>query len=221
MSDRPPIQTLLDLVSTGEDPSLAALARQVAALMADPRSLPAESRPVTMTRRPATVVAVNGGPPVTADVLLNDVVIHGASPQCSYRPFVDDQVWLEFHGSDAHISPPLTTDANFRWNDLVLAGAWTTFAVWGVDLQYHRDAAGWVHFRGAVAAGAATSTITTMPVGFRPPLSESGHSVTAFATISTRESGLVSISGATGAVVYQGPNAPYLVPMDGISYRVD
>ncbi len=218
MSD---VQTFLAMVSTGEDPALAALARQVAALMADPRSQPAELRPVTMTRRQAEVTAVNGGPPVTADVLLDGVVIPGASPQRTYRPFVGDQVWLEFHGADAHISPPVTNWANFQWNDLTLAGAWVTFSVWGVPFQHHRDSAGWVHLRGAVALGAADSIIATMPVGYRPAVAQSGHSVTAFDTSVIREPGLVAIDGSNGNVTYQGPDAPFLVPLDGITYRVD
>lgn len=221
MSDHPlSVETLLGMVA-GEDPALGAIARQMAALLADPRSLSADARPVTMTRRQATVIAVDLGPPLTATVELNGVPIPGASPQRTYRPIVGDEVWLEFHGTEAHISPPVTSDANFRWNALALAGAWVTYSLWAVPAQYHRDAAGWVNLRGAISSGAAASNITTMPAGFRPPVGYSGHSVTVLVSPTVREAGLITISATTGAVDYQGPATPYFVPLDGIRFRID
>ncbi len=220
MSDLvPSVQTFLGLVSTGEDPALASMARQLAALMADPRTKPADSRPVNMTRRQAVVVAVNLGPPLTADVELDGTTIPGASPQSTYRPVVGDQVWLEFHGADAHISPPLTTNDNFRWNSTVMFGSWTTFGVWNVPLAYHRDAAGFVHLRGSVAGGADGTPITALPAGYRPATVQSGHNITTFPTSTTWEAALVAIDGSTGNIVYRGAGAPYHVPLDGITFR--
>ncbi len=220
MTDQsPPVETMLGM-ATGEPPALAALARQVAALMADPRSKSAELRPVTMTRRQATVTAVNVGPPLTADVLLDGETIPGASPQRTYRPIVGDAVWLEFHGPEAHISPPVTSDANFKWTALTLVGSWVTFSVWNVPLQYHRDAAGFVHLRGSVASGAGGSTITSLPVGFRPAV-QSGFGVTAWPTAGTREAAFIAIDPSTGTIAYAGTSAPYHLPLDGITFRID
>ncbi len=220
MSDQPPsIETLLGMV-TGESPALGALARQVAALMADPRSKPADQRPVTMTRRQATVTAVNLGPPLTADVELNGETIPGASPQRTYRPIVGDEVWLEFHGAEAHISPPVTSEDNFAWTTLTLGSGWSTFGPWAAPLAYHRDAAGFVHLRGSVAGGADGSTVATLPAGFRPATA-SGFGVTAWPTSGTREAAFIAINATTGDIAFAGTGAPYQVPLDGITFRID
>ncbi len=220
MSVQPPsIETLLGMVS-GMSPDMDALARQAAALMADPRSKPADQRPVTMTRRQATVTAVDLGPPLTADVELNGETIPGASPQRTYRPIVGDEVWLEFHGAEAHISPPVTSEDNFGWTALTLAGAWVTFSVWNVPLAYHRDSAGFVHLRGSVSSGAGGSTIATLPAGFRPATA-SGFGVTAWPTNSTREAAFIAINATTGDIAFAGTTAPYQVPLDGITFRID
>ncbi len=222
MSDQtPPVETFAAMATSGESPALAAMARQVASLMIDPRNKSADQRPVTMTRRQATVTVVNVGPPLTADVVLDGETIPGVSPQSTYRPQVGDQVWLEFHGPEAHVSAPVTSDANHKWHTLTLLGSWVTFSVWAAPLQYHRDAEGWVHLRGTVAGGAFDTDIAVLPAGFRPGIVHSAHSMTVSDAGTALVPGLVAISQFIGGIRYLGPSAPYRVPLDGISFRVD
>jgi hypothetical protein len=131
---------------------LASVSRTMAALMADPQSRSLEQRPAFVGRRMAEVVEVNNVIllPLTASVDLDGTVIPGCSPQSTYRPMVGDQVWLEFLGTDPHISPPLTTYDNRRWRNLILINSWT-----GSPPGYWRDPLGVVHIKGTIAGGAA------------------------------------------------------------------
>ena len=54
-----------------------------------------------------------------------------------------------------------------RWIPMVLSGAFAAFADFG-EPGYLKDASGFVHLRGGVDSGGATSSITTLPPGFRP-----------------------------------------------------
>lgn len=216
----PPAATLLDLANVERTlrDDVSALARTTAAVMADPRTLEASQRPVAMGRRMGTVVAVNEGPPLTADVEVNEVVIPGASPQSTYRPQYGDIVWLEVMGNDPHISPPITSEANRRWNAVSLNAGWSVYATWGRPVEWWLDPVGFVHLRGAVSGGAHATTIVTLPIP--APHDYAGFSVTAWATGTTREAATVAI-GISGGALYLGPTTPYLVALDGISYRVD
>jgi hypothetical protein len=107
-------QSLTDAVAalSGQDPveteaALATITRSAAAAMVPDREQSRTDQPTFLGRRMATVIGVNLGPPLTADVEMNGVLIPGASPQVTYRPAEGDIVWLEFAGTDAHISPPL------------------------------------------------------------------------------------------------------------------
>lgn len=199
---------------------VASVTRAMAAIMADPQSRAAERRPAFMGRRMAVVTAVNDVPgfPLTADVELDQTVIPGCSPQSTYRPMVDDLVWLEFLGPDPHISPPLATDANRKWNDMTLAGAWTAYGGGTGFPSYWRDPLGIVHIEGAMAGGAAGSVFTTLPDGYRPwadrafPAVYSNGVVFDMALIAVR---------TTGNIEWLGPAAPVSVFIDGITFRID
>jgi hypothetical protein len=196
---------------------VAGLARSMAALMADPQTRSADSRPVTMGRRMAVVTAVNPGPPLTADVELNSTIIPGVSPQSTYRPQVNDIVWLEFLGADAHISPPLTTEANRKWNLLSVGGGWGAVAGY-LAPAYWRDPLGMVHLVGTVGGGATGSTIATLPSGFRPP----GSGLFAAGCISGGVAWPATIVvNNAGAIVYDGTAAPTRVGLDTVHFRVD
>lgn len=205
----------------GIDAALSSLTRQLAAVMADPTTKAPEKRPATLGRRMAEVTVVNLGPPLTADVLLNGTTIPGASPQSTYRPQVGDLVWLEFLGTDAHISPPLTSDLNRKWNALTLVPAWVEYTAGGavVPPGYWRDAQGIVHLRGTVAAGANGTIVAVLPAGYRPPITFSGHPVYAFAG-GVPVAAVVAVS-ADGSILYYGPGAPQAVALDSIHFRID
>lgn len=206
MSDLPP-----------EDPGVAALARTMAALMADPITRAPERRPVSLARRMAVVTAVDVGPPLRADVLLDQTTIPGASPQATYRPQVDDIVWLEMQGTDAHISPPLASVTNRQWATLAPAAGWSLVGGY-FPPGYWRDPMGGVWLRGAVGGGANNSTVITLPDGFRP----TGTAVFPAACVSGGGpvAATLSVSSA-GVVVYGGPAAPTLVSLDGVHFRLD
>lgn len=180
-------------------------------------------RPEPMTRRfvgrrLAVVTAVNAGPPLTADVTLDGASIPGVAPQSSYRPIVDDFVWLEMVGTEAHISAPLATDGNRKWNTLTLNGGsgWLSvgnpYAVPG----YWRDPTGMVFLRGAAKSGTTITNIATLPAGFRPPTN-------------CEEILPVAINGGTstvsvasnGDVLYLGPTTPTYVGLGSIRFRID
>jgi hypothetical protein len=192
--------------------ALTALTRNLAAALVPDRDKPRTNQPTFLGRRMAVVTVVNTGPPLTADVTVGAVTIPGASPQSTYRPQVGDIVWLEMAGTDPQISPPVTTDANRKWNTSTLAGAWT---VVGQTPGYWRDPTGMVYLRGAIGGGALPSTITTLPSGFRPP------AFCGFAVPRDGAFGMVSVDNA-GVVSYQaGAAAPAALYLDGVHFRVD
>lgn len=217
----PPVHTLASMTAGNGDlrTAVAHLARNMAEVIADPRTRSADQRPVSMGRRMGRVTAVNPGPPLTADVLLDGVTIPGVSPQSTYRPQVADLVWLEFLGPDAHISPPLTTEVNREWATLALSSGWSTYSAWGRPLQYWRDPLGFVHLRGAVAGGVAETNIAVLPASWRPPGSYAG-----FAVYCNAGGGPVAAAvaiAADGGILYQGPTTPVRVALDGIHFRID
>lgn len=209
-------QSLSDMVAGELRGEIAAVSRNLAAVVADPQTREASQRPATMGRRLGTVTAVNNifSFPLSADVMLNDTTIPGCSPQSTYRPQVGDLVWLEFLGPDAHISAPLTTDANRKWNNLTLSGAWTLS---GTTPAYWRDPLGMVHLRGAMQAG-ANGVFATMPAGFRPP-HDKVFSVPTSDGVSWVFSAVVA--RAAGNLEYIGPAAPVAAYVDGITFRID
>lgn len=200
---------------------MAGLSRSVASALADPQSLSADRRPVSMGRRMARVTAVDLGPPLRADVELDGVPIEGASPQSTYRPIVDDIVWLEMQGTDPHISPPLATEANQGWTNLLLINSWVQYTAggWVVPVSCHRNVMGEVRLRGSCGGGATESIIAVLPVGFRPPLNYSGHPVSCHDGTGPAY-GVVAIA-ADGSILYQGPTTPVQVALDGITFRLD
>jgi hypothetical protein len=60
-----------------------------------------------------------------------------------------------------------TATAVTAWTNLVLTNGWTNVGGWGIP-QY-RKVGDMVQLRGLVSGGAANSSLTTLPVGFRPP----------------------------------------------------
>ncbi len=199
-------------------------AQSMAALMADPQARSAERRLPTMNRRMGVVTAVSILPtfPVYADVEVNGQVIPGCSPQSTYRPQVGDLVWLEMLGADPHISPPLTTYDNRKWNNLTLQGAWVQMTGGGWDASvaaYWRDPAGIVRLRGSVKSGAHNSFIATLPAGYRPPV-QCGFSVYCYDSGGTAAIGQVAIA-TTGTLLYLGPTGSAHVALDGVSFRID
>lgn len=202
---------------------MESLTRSMAAIMADPQSRSAESRLPTMGRRLGVVRAVTVIPtlPLTADVEVNGEVIPGCSPQSTYRPQVDDLVWLEFLGADPHISPPLTTWDNRKWNLLTLNSPWVpmTDSGWTMWPAYWRDPLGIVHLQGSAKSGAHNTVIGTLPAGYRPP-GNAGFSVYTYDASTVPQVGHIAISGA-GDVLYLGPSTPAQVALDGITFRID
>lgn len=216
MSDIPAVPTLADVVAlrAGVQAQVADLARTLAAAIADPRSLPAGARPVSMGRRMAVVVSVNPGPPLTADVELNGVTLPAVSSQSTYRPQVDDLVWLEFLGPDAHISAPITSEGNRGWTDLALSGGWSTFG--GVTPGYWRDPMGMVHLRG-IMAGGPNGVFSSLPATYRPAF-DSGFSVPTFDGSVWAQSVIVARFG--GNLEFIGPTSAETF-LDGVHFRID
>lgn len=213
----PGVPTLADIVAlrAGVQAQVADLARTVAAVMADPRTLPAGSRPVTMGRRMAVVVTVNPGPPLTADVELNGIVLPGVSPQSTYRPQVDDIVWLEFLGPDPHISAPITSDGNRSWTALSLTGGWSTYG--GVTPGYWRDPLGMVHLRG-IMAGGANGVFSSLPSTYHPS-ADRAFSVPTSDGVAWNHSLIVARS--SGNLEFIGPATATETFIDGVHFRVD
>lgn len=187
---------------------------------------PEPGAPRHLSRRLGTVTAVNVGPPLTADVFVGGTIYPGLSPQSTYRPIVDDRVWVEMMGTDAQISPPVTTDANRKWNALPLntADGWvlpvpaSDFA----DPGYWRDANGIVRLRGCTRLGAAGTVIGTLPAGFRPaPGASAGFTLlTLNAALTYASAGVLVQTG--GAIVHVfGATAPTVLWLDSVRFRVD
>lgn len=200
---------------------VASVTRAMAAIMADPQSRAAERRPAFMGRRMAVVTAVNDLPlyPLTADVELDQTVIPGCSPQSTYRPMVGDLVWLEFLGPDPHISPPLTTDANRKWNDLTLINGWSAYGSSTSFPAYWLDAQGFVHIEGAMDGG--TGFVAFASVGADlAPWADRAFSVP-YSDGTSFLHALVAVRTGTGNMEFIGPSAPVAVFLDGINWRID
>lgn len=220
MSDQPAPDTLLGMAQLeGLRDEIASLARNTAAIMVDPQRRAAEVRPATMGRRMGVVVAVDPGPPLTADVLINGITIPGVATQMTYRPIENDLVWVEFLGPDPHLSPPLSAAYNKTWTPINLSFGWSTFSGWGIVPQWLIDAEGFMHLKGSAAGGANNTPIGVLPGGFTPPQDYSGHSVYTFQG-STYQLGNVAIA-ADGRILYFGPGAPTQVALDGITFSID
>lgn len=218
MSDFTP-ETLAGMVEVRNE--VASVTRSMAALMADPQTRSLEQRPAFMGRRMGVVTAVNVGPPLTADVELDGTVIPGCSAQSTYRPQVDDLVWLEFLGPDPHISPPLTSSGNRLWRLLTLNSPWVPMndSGWTLDPAYWRDPLGIVHLIGSAKSGAHNTVIATLPGGWRPP-GNSGFAVYTYDAALVPQVGHVAIA-STGTILYLGPSTPAHVALDGINFRID
>ena len=54
-----------------------------------------------------------------------------------------------------------------QWVPMSLSGTWAIDDTYGTP-EYFKDGNGFVHLRGGVDSGSLTSTITTLPEGFRP-----------------------------------------------------
>lgn len=110
------------------------------------------------------------------------------------------------HILDARL-PFQTADAT-EWHSVGAAGepafenSWVNDTASGWQVTQFRRVGDTVEVRGAVESGTATSTIFTLPVGFRPP-DEVGHiqqsTATGAATTQVAPSGAVSVSGYIGA----------------------
>lgn len=217
MSDIPTLQALVG-EAQGE---LSSLAHSMAALMADPQSRSADRRLPTMNRRMGVVTAVSNLPtfPLTATVEVNGTSIPGCSPQSTYRPQVNDIVWLEFLGADPHISPPLATWANRKWNDFTLGSGWSAYGT-GTSLpSYWRDPLGIVHLEGAMKDGAAGSVFATLPAGYRPRNDKAFPAT--YSNGATYLAGMIAIRSATGNCEWHGGAAPVTAFLDGITFRID
>lgn len=213
MSDIPTLTAMV-----GETKSeLGSLARNLAALMADPQSKAADRRLPTMGRRMGVVTGVTVLPtfPLTADVEVNGTIIPGCSPQSTYRPQVGDIVWLEFLGADPHISAPLMTAANRVWNNLTLLNGWSPYLTSAP--AYWRDPTGVVHIEGSMDSGTA-AVFATLPPDFRP-WADRSFSVPYSDGVSWFHS-LVAVR-TTGNMEFFGPSAPTAVFLDGITFRID
>lgn len=222
MSD---VGSFLDLAikQAGIDPSsprTVDLAHALASALAEQNSRPAEARTSFLGRRPATVLTVNLGPPLTADVELNGVTIPGASPQSTYRPVAGDLVWLELSGTDPHISSPLTSDANRKWNTLALSSPWTAYTTggWGAP-GYWRDPLGWVNLRGSATGGSHPSVLGTLPPDC-VPVTTHGFAVYVVNTVPAQAAGFIAVNPA-GQVIYFGPPTPVQVDLSGVRFRID
>jgi hypothetical protein len=217
MSDFP---TLAAMVGEAQG-ELSSLAHSMAALMADPQSKAADRRLPTMNRRMGVVTEVFTLPlfPPTATVEVNGTEIPNCSPQSTYRPQVGDLVWLEFLGADPHISPPLSTYENRKWNDMTLQGAWTSYGGGTSFPSYWRDPMGIVHLEGALDGGASNSVFATLPAGYRPR--DDKAFITVYSNGASLLMGVIGARSATGNLEWIGPAAPTTVWLDGITFRID
>lgn len=59
-----------------------------------------------------------------------------------------------------------------EWCVPTLSGTWANYGTGYNTAGYWKDPWGIVHLRGLIEAGALGSTITTLPVGYRPAMSE-------------------------------------------------
>lgn len=99
------------------------------------------------------------------------------------------------------------------WVNATLAGTWVAYGAPYATPSYWKDSSGIVHLRGAAKLGTVTSTIFTLPVGFRP----------AFDFLVTAYSGGFAgglVIQANGLVVHNtGTNAA--VVFDNITFRAE
>ena len=58
-----------------------------------------------------------------------------------------------------------------QWINMKLAGSWATDSTYGTP-QYMKDTHGFVQLRGGVDSGSHSSTITTLPAGYRPQIEQ-------------------------------------------------
>jgi len=106
---------------------------------------------------------------------------------------------------------------------VAFAGAWAQYSA-SATVGFYKDAWGRVHLRGAGQDGTPTSTIFTLPVGFRPPAT-AYFAIVANPTTGSIQTGetRVKSDGVVEATRYLngGSGAVTWWSLDGISFRVD
>lgn len=97
------------------------------------------------------------------------------------------------------------------WQTPTLAGAWKDFLGGNTTTQYYKDPTGRVHLKGTLVSGTASSTIFTLPAGYRPsermrfPVAVNG----AYGEVQVSSAGTVThIAGSTT-----------FFHLDGVSFR--
>ncbi len=101
------------------------------------------------------------------------------------------------------------------WVPVTYANGWTDFGGGYRGAEYMRDAFGIVHFRGAVAAGGASTINVALPVGFRPV---GGGMV--FAQMATGGS-VNQVQVHTDGTITDDVALPSFLSLDGITYEAD
>lgn len=97
------------------------------------------------------------------------------------------------------------------WQTPTLAGTWKDFLGGNTTTQYYKDPLGRVHLKGTLVSGSASSTIFTLPAGYRP--SERMR----FAVGANSAYGEVQISAA-GTVSHVTGSTTFF-HLDGVSFR--
>jgi hypothetical protein len=81
---------------------------------------------------------------------------------------------------------------------------------------FYRDVEGVVHLRGVVALGGSTTTIFTLPVGYRPAATEEFSAV-----LDTAGSALILVTAAgdVNLLFINSPSRPHTLSLSQISFR--
>jgi hypothetical protein len=105
------------------------------------------------------------------------------------------------------------TSAGQAWQNVTFAGAWANYGGGGNNVQYMKDALGFVHLRGMAALGVFPSTIFTLPAGYRPV------NILNFAIPCNGAFGYVAIAGAGTVSLQAGSNV--WASLEGITFLAE
>lgn len=133
-----------------------------------------EARPSALAHRWAVVaspgtVGLGEGRRCTVNLDGGEVDMRVIGPP----PRVGDTVLVLEHGNDRWVAGIRDAgDAEWRYvggvGQPAFAGAWGNHLPGERLARFRKDAAGWVHLGGTVAGGASTTTVFTLPAGYRP-----------------------------------------------------
>jgi len=104
-------------------------------------------------------VTMGNGVPRQSEGAVGDITVRKI-PIVGLRAYIKtDSGWFDIN--------TMVTQQVVEWIPMVLSGTFAAFADFG-EPGYIKDVNGFVHLRGGVDSGGVTSSITTLPPGFRP-----------------------------------------------------